>query len=181
MKANRDERAYEMLVAPIENKMIRIIGRIVATPDAADDVLQDVLATIWRKLSRIERHPNPHAYVLRICLSCSLDHLREQKRRKETVLASEPEYSGMGPSDVLIAQEATETVLEAIRHLPPKQAQAVLLRALQDCSYSEIGEVLGCSHDTARSHFCKGIARVRYEIFSRKAVMSDPKETSYER
>jgi len=168
MEANRAERVYLALVAPLEDKMIRMIVRIVAAPHAAEDVLQDVLATIWRKLPRLERHANPHAYVLRICLSCSVDHLRRQRKRREIVLASEPEYSGMGPSDTLIAREATETVQGAICRLPPKQAQAVLLRALQNCSYGEIGEALGCSHDTARSHFSKGIARVR-DILNRSS------------
>ena len=168
MKPNQAERVYEALVAPIEDKMIGMIIRIVAEPSAAEDVLQDALTIIWQKLGRLERHPNPHAYVLRICLSCSVDHLRKQRKRRETALPPVPEHSGVEPPDTLIAQETTKMVRDTITRLPSKQAQAVLLRALQNCSYSEIGEALGCSRGTARSHFSKGIARVR-DILNRSS------------
>ena len=161
MEANRAERVYGMLVEPLEDEIIRIVARIVAEPHAAEDVLQDVLATIWQNMRRIERHSNPHAYVLRVCLSRSVDHLRKHARRRETLLAIDLEHPGTGPSESLIEQETAEIVRRTIGRIPRKQAQAVLLRALGDRSYADIAEVLGCSSDTARSHFSKGIARVR--------------------
>jgi len=161
---DKAEELYQRLIAPIEGKMISIVARIVRDNDAAADVFQEVLATVWAKLPRIDRHPNPHAYILRIALSRSYDALRERARRRtrgdvplEEELAASPERSGGRPSDGRL--EAF--VREAVSCLPPKQAQAVLLHAIDDAPYRAIGEVLGCSPVTARSHFSKGAARLK--------------------
>ena len=56
---------YQRLIAPIERRMIDTVTRIVRDPDDSADVFQETLAAIWQKLSRIDRHPNPHAYIMR--------------------------------------------------------------------------------------------------------------------
>ena len=62
--------------------MILTVARIVRDPEDAADVFQEVLAVIWNKLERIDRHPNPHAYILRICVTRSYDALRKKARRR---------------------------------------------------------------------------------------------------
>lgn len=152
---------YRRLIAPIEDKMVSIISRTVPTPHDAADVLQQALVVVWEKLPNLARHPNPHAYILRICLSCSLDHLRRRKRRREVPLPVDCPEPADCPPDPLTDSETAQTLRDAIGHLPPHQARAVVLRALQDFSYADIGGILGCSHQTARSHFAKGLARLR--------------------
>jgi len=161
LSVRKTDALYERLIAPAEDMMLRIVSRIVAPPEDAEDVLQEVLAVIWRKLPSLDRHPNPQAYILRICLSCSVDHLRRRRRRREVPLRADEPEPPRSPTDNLATHETIAAVREAIRTLPPKQAQAVLLHALDGSSYAVIGEVLGCAEQTARSHFSKGIARLR--------------------
>ena len=48
-----DQRSeYERLIAPIENRMIRCVWRIVRDPDDAEDALQDALLTVWKRGGR---------------------------------------------------------------------------------------------------------------------------------
>lgn len=159
---NRAEEIYGRLIAPIEEKMMGIVARIVRDEDEAADVFQEVLATVWAKLATIDRHPNPHGYILRVALSRSYDALRERAARSargERALDEDmagPALGGAGPDGRFEA-----FVRGAISKLPAKQAQAVLLRAIEDAPYEGIGSVLGCSAATARSHFSKGAARLR--------------------
>ena len=44
---------YQRIIQPLEEQMIRSIWRIVRNADDADDVLQDALAVIWKRLDRI--------------------------------------------------------------------------------------------------------------------------------
>lgn len=78
----KSDELYERLISPIEKRMIGIVARIVRDPEDAADVFQEVLALIWAKLERIDRHPNPHAYILRICITRSYDALRKRARRR---------------------------------------------------------------------------------------------------
>ena len=166
MSVDQAQELYRRLIAPIEDKMVSIISRTVPMPDDADDVLQQALVVVWEKLPNLARHPNPHAYILRICLSCSVDHLRRQNHRREVRLPVDCPEPADCPPDPVAASETAQTVRDAIGHLPPHQARAVVLRALEDFSYADIGGILGCSDQTARSHFAKGMARLRSVLAS---------------
>ncbi|MBZ5544338.1 MAG: hypothetical protein LAO07_11760, partial [Acidobacteriia bacterium] len=64
---------YERLIAPIEDRMIRSVWRIVRDPTDAEDALQDALLTVWKRWGPVRRHPNPHALALRICINAAHD------------------------------------------------------------------------------------------------------------
>jgi RNA polymerase sigma factor (sigma-70 family) len=159
----KSDELYEKLISPIEKRMIGIVARIVRDPEDAADVLQEVLAQIWAKLARIDRHPNPHAYIIRICITRSYDALRKRARRRRREIRLESIKAKMWPARSLgyIKEgDRLTAIREAIAMLPPNQGQAVLLRLMEDSPYHKIAGVLGCSEATARSHFSKGKARL---------------------
>ena len=154
---------YERLVKPIEARMIDTVARIVRDPEEAEDVLQEVLVVVWHKLEQILAHPNPHGYILRICITRSYDALRKKLRRRRFEIRLETVKAKLwidDPHELLSAKEKADTLRAAISMLPPKQGQAVLLRALQGVSYNRIADILECCEATARSHYCKGRARL---------------------
>ena len=165
------EELYKKLISPIEDKMISIVSRIVRDPEDTADVFQEVLAVIWRKLARIAKHPNPHAYILRICITRSYDALRKRSKRREVQLELDKIKTIPAKTERhQVVEEIVESVRQAVMILPNKQGQALLLRVLEDMPYSVIGDILDCSEATARSHFSKGKARVR-EILSGTGVL----------
>ncbi len=159
-----NHRLYQRLIEPIENQMIRSVWRIAQDPDDFDDAFQDALATIWKRLNRIERHPNPKALILRICINAAYDVLRRRARiqRRETPEAIPEALADPAPSaseQASIRQERDE-ILRAIAQLPRKQAQAALMRFVQDLSYSDIAQTLECGEGTARTHVMRARTRL---------------------
>ena len=62
------------------------------------------------------------------------------------------------------AGEATEgdpALWAAVRALPPKQRDAVLLRYVNDLPHADIGTVLGCSEEAARRNVHEGVKKLR--------------------
>ena len=157
------DEVYQRLIAPVEGKMIAIVSRIVGPRDEAADVFQEALAVVWQKLSRIDRHPNPHAYILRVCINLSYDALRRRGRREREMLAlrdmarRQAQSRPKPPAET----EALDGIYDAIRSLPRHQAEAVLLRLVDETPYQAIGDILNCSEATARSHVSKGRLRLR--------------------
>ena len=159
---------YEELISPIEASMTRSVAGILNDPDDAADAFQNALLYVWKNLGRIHRHPNPHGYILRVCTSAAYDVLRRNARRqqREVQVLSGPaiEIADAG------SQESAERTRSAIRRgiaaLPKKQAQAVLLRLLEEEPFDAIGKALGCSEVTARSHVSKGLAKLRQHLSS---------------
>ena len=80
MVMTNGEQYYKRLIEPIEQQMISVIARIVPNSDEAMDVLHNALATIWSKLDKIDKLTNPHAYILRICVTHAYDALKEGKK-----------------------------------------------------------------------------------------------------
>jgi len=159
------EKDYEALIAPMESVMMRSIWRIVRTSDLAEDTLQDALVIIWRKFRQVQRHPNPRALILKICLNAAYDSLRRRRhllRHEEvSILNNTPGSVDHGAIRTLAARETEDAVLQAIGRLPRKQALAVLMRIIQEESFDVIARTLGCSEVTARLHVLKGLARLR--------------------
>ena len=155
----RHHEIYQRLIAPVEQRMIATVTRIMRDEHDSMDVFQEILAVIWKKLKVIDRHPNSEAYILRICVTRCYDALRKKaKRRREVRLNSETEKLLESKS---VSTDLSSTIREAISMLPSKQGKAVFLRLIEGENYAMIGGVLGCSAATARSHFSKGKANLR--------------------
>ncbi len=156
---------YEELIAPMESRMMRCVWRVVRNADLADDALQDALATIWKKLQTVRRHPNPQALILKICLNSAYDSLRRRRRflrhEEVSILSNTPDSSVQGGMSALLAKETENQVLQAIGRLPRKQALAVLMRVLEGEPFAVIASALDCSEVTARIHVSKGRARLQ--------------------
>jgi RNA polymerase sigma factor (sigma-70 family) len=157
---------YERLIAPIEDRMMRTVARLVRDPDDSLDAFQNVLMMIWKDLKKINAHPNPHGYILRMCVSAAYDQLRRRSRQRHQLTALEGEIvvrpgAARDPQSISISHERERQIMEAIAMLPRQQAQAVLLQIVNDESYDEIARSLGCTEATARSHLSKGKAKLR--------------------
>jgi len=117
---------YERLLRPIENQMIRTVARIVGDPEDAEDVFQEILAVIRHKLDRIDRHPNPRAYILRICVTRSYDALRKRSRRRRREIRLDNIKAMFLPArtqDPLEEMDRAAAVQGAISMLPANQGQ----------------------------------------------------------
>jgi len=156
--------SYEQLIAPVESQMMRSIWRIVRNQEAAEDTMQEALTIIWKKLDRICRHPNPHAFILKICVNAAYDTLRKWRRIKQreasTKIQEFPAGSETDGLEQLEKKNVEAEIMDAIRCLPKKQALAVLMRIVQDQPYDSIAQVLDCSEVTVRIQVSKGRARL---------------------
>ena len=141
--------------AYVEAAMPRLAGLAYAmTGNKADaeDLVQDTLALVITKWSRVSEAENIDAYVRRTMVNA----LASRKRRRsstevvsqETVTAdwsAPPAASG----DQGVADRAA--VLAMVRRLPDRQRAVVALRYYEDLADREIAHALGCSEQAVRS------------------------------
>jgi RNA polymerase sigma-70 factor (ECF subfamily) len=174
--------SYERLIAPVESQMMRSIWRIVRHAEAAEDTMQNALTIIWKKQERIRRHPNPQAFILKICVNAAYDTLRKSKRIRQheatTQIQEVPAKPDSDGSLWLEKKNVESEILDAIRRLPRKQALAVLMRIVQDQPYDSIAKVLDCSEVTVRIHV--SIGRKKLERWLSHLNPTTTKETENE-
>lgn len=152
------EEAFEELVLRQRPRMMRTVWRVVRDADLAEEALQEALATLWRKADAVRAHPNPEAFVLRVCLDAAYDQLRDRIRRRST-LAPLGEVGGeANPAE---ERAAVGEVLAAVRRLNRRQAAAILMHAVEGEPYRAVAEALGCSEPTARVHVQRAREKLR--------------------
>jgi RNA polymerase sigma-70 factor (ECF subfamily) len=155
------DETYEKHIRPAEPILIRAAWRVLRSEQEAGDALQDALTRIWKHRWQLESHANPVAWMTRIVVNAAYDRLRLRKARRAEPLHADVESST--PTADLIAerQEMHMSLLQEIARLSPKQAQALLLRLVEELPYKSIAEALGCSEATARVHVQRGRERLR--------------------
>jgi RNA polymerase sigma factor (sigma-70 family) len=168
--------AYEQIIGPLEDRMIRSIWRITRDPHDAEDAMQNALVTLWKRWNRVRRHPSPQALVLRICIDAALDVARRRVRDRRNIElndpASHPADSVPLPLEELANAELRREILAAVGRLSRRQAVTVMLRGFEELPYNQIAAALGCSEATARKHFERACAQLRLALAQHQPHLS---------
>jgi RNA polymerase sigma-70 factor (ECF subfamily) len=157
---------FARFLEPMHKRMLRLAWRIIRDAEETEDALQDAATKIWQRWDAIHHHPNAPALVLRICADAAHDVLRRRIRRRRKLEALNPRQAAAGPSPPQIAsnRERLELLQQAIARLPRKQSTALLLHVLEDQSYGQVADALGCAEATARKHAARARDRLRQTL-----------------
>jgi len=161
-----DESAFEALVRKYRDKAIGIAFRVVRDQEEAADVSQEAFAKVFRSLSRFSGKASFYTWLYRIVTNLAIDHSRRTKRtsefRDEVKADKEEDETDLtshiqDPRQEASSGELEKRIYEEIDELPDHHRAVVLLRDVEDFSYAEIAEVLGCSVGTvmSRLHYAR--------------------------
>lgn len=141
----------------------RFAHLVVGNAEEARDCVQDALVGLYPRWDTIRASGDVDAYVRRSIVNASVTRWRKGGRR--TVPVAEPERVVRTPTPdhadaVADAAEAAALCDE----LPPAQRAAVVLRFWHDLGFAEIGDTLGCTEATARSHVHRALTKLRTRL-----------------
>jgi RNA polymerase sigma-70 factor (sigma-E family) len=136
---------------------LRLAVVMLGDPAAAEDVVQDAFCGLYRRW----RHLDDPARALQYLRSAVLNGCRSQLRAR-TRAQRRPAFHAAGHAtsaedDALIAAEHHE-VLAALRGLPARQREALVLRFYLDLSEPDIAAAMGISQGTVKSTTSRAIA-----------------------
>lgn len=154
--------AFEMVYAVYKGRLYTFLLRMLADPEQADDLTHDVFVKVHRLLPTLTSEHRVLPWLYRVANNAAIDHLRRRRRfawlpiSALTGTVEEPHASddhGRVPE-----QEHVQTVL---RTIPPENASALLLHALEGYSYQEIADIQGVSMTAVRSRIARARAAFR--------------------
>ena len=128
---------------------------IVLTHDrfAAEDLTQEAFLAAERDWARVGDLDRPGAWVRRVVANKSVSRWRRMVVEARALRRlGNPRNPEPGQE---VSSEAAE-VWAAVRLLPRRQAQVLALTYLDDLSTKEVGEILGCSAATVKTHLQRG-------------------------
>jgi RNA polymerase sigma factor (sigma-70 family) len=165
-------RRQEALAQFYDATMSRVYGlalRITSRSDAAEEVTADVYMQVWNQAERFDQmRGSVLAWLLTICRSRAIDHLRRADEAECWAEPPEPEWSaGEDPQDLLMAVESGREVSAALAALAPLQRQLVSLAFFRGLTHEEIAEHAGLPLGTVKTHIRKALTSLRETLAPR--------------
>ncbi|MBC8377613.1 MAG: RNA polymerase sigma factor [Planctomycetes bacterium] len=148
----------EVLYAQHGPHILRYLQRFVG-PKHAEDVLQDTFVQALWHFERLCDVSVPRAWLFRVARNLAMNVLRKNK------MATNIDLDGLIHSTSLEDSKLT-TMRQAIKKLPEKHRETIMLRWYDQLSYEEIAQVLNISIGTVRSrlHYALGQLRTQMEV-----------------
>ena len=104
--------------------------------------------------------------MYRILTNKAFVHNRKSRRLSIALAAPLPDDKASGREDVCtdperFIEQISDDVASALKAMRPPERRCILLRAMEECSYKEIAEVLDIPVGTVMTHLSRGRARAR--------------------
>ncbi len=162
-----DDQAFAALVGRYENKLYAFILRMTGDPHLAEDVFQQAFINVAKNAAHFDGRASFSTWLYRIARNAALDELRRRGKRLADATADPlemgqvPDKGVESPLDKLTREELEGRVRAALLRLPESQREAFLLKEEGDLDFGEIGEILGCGRETAKSRFRLAVGKLR--------------------
>jgi RNA polymerase sigma-70 factor (ECF subfamily) len=159
----RDRTAFAALFGFYAPRIKTMLMRMGEGAEAAEDIAQDTLLTIWRKAAQYDpARASASAWVYAIARNLRIDRLRQDQRAKAFALyeATETEEAE-GPDGSLDAAERERRVRAALQELPDEQAAVVKLSFFEGRAHGDIAESLKLPLGTVKSRLRLAMSRLR--------------------
>lgn len=156
-----DEAAFAALFAHFAPRVKAFLIRAGAAHDVAEDCVQDVMATVWRKAGQFDpSRASAATWIYTIARNRRIDLLRREKRPEPDDLPWGPEPEP-DQEDVLALQQDTERLGAALRALPTDQRTLLERAYFGDLSHGEIARITGLPLGTIKSRIRLAIEKLR--------------------
>jgi RNA polymerase sigma-70 factor (sigma-E family) len=145
--------------------LIRLAIVMLGDRTAAEDVVQDAFLGLYRHWSGLADPGNALAYVRSAVLNRCRNALRQRGRTArweamhgEAGPAATVAVAGESAEAAVLVGEEHQRVLAAIRALPDRQREALVLRFYLDMSEAEAARAMGISRGTVKSATSRAVA-----------------------
>jgi RNA polymerase sigma-70 factor (ECF subfamily) len=189
----RDESAVADLEAIYRSRIQQLALRYVKNLEDAEEIAQDVLLKVYRKIEAFRGDAALSSWIYRITFNTVMSRLRSQKQRvqfelrEDDLLSLDDEANGRGRSrevadwssladEAVLRSQLRNRVNKALNEMPPIYRVPVVLRDIQGLSTEEASERLGIKEQTLKSRLHRGrlFLRSRLEQFSHGISLHRP-------
>lgn len=115
----------------------------------AEDAVQELYLKLWKNRDALDGIRSPKAYAMTLLRNLCLDRIRQARKLSVTEV---PESLGgsFDPEAAMDDRERLEKVLAAVKSLPDRQREILVMRTVEGLSYDEIAQRTGMSYLSLR-------------------------------
>lgn len=168
LRAQCDDRdALESLLGSVQPALYRYLCRLVGATSAGD-VLQEVLITLFRKLTALNQAELFRPWAYRVASRIAFRYLRKERRWQEQV-NDEAAIECVPAPEAHPNEELLQVLLNADIVSPGSRA-VLVLHFQEDLPLAEVAAILEIPLGTAKSRLAYGLAALRKQLNLRRSV-----------
>lgn len=159
----QDRAAFARLFGHFGPRVKSYLLRLGADQGQAEDLTQEVMLAVWRKAPGYDpRLAAPSTWIFAIARNRRIDALRADKRAQ-----LDPDDPALRPEADALPDRALDSgrwetrLAQALRELPPEQAQMLKLAYYEDRSHGDIAQSLRLPLGTVKSRLRLAVGRLR--------------------
>lgn len=135
--------------------LVRLVRLFVDDRNAAEDLVQEAYIRLARNAHRIEDRTRAAAYLRSIALNLARDHNRRGLVSLRHQLPSDDRVASV--EDEIDLREDQRAVVDALRGLPHRQRDCLILRYYDELAVDDIATTLGISRNSVKTHLTRGV------------------------
>jgi RNA polymerase sigma-70 factor (ECF subfamily) len=169
-----DTRAFDALITTHRERVYMIAQHILRNSEEALDVTQETFLRAWKNLARFDGAATLASWLSRIATNASIDLVRRRNAHPQTEFDSAPmaidaasrttPSQPTSPADNLDRAEIRERFQRALDTLSPDHRAVIVLKEIEDLSYQEIADSVGCSIGTVMSRLFYARKKLQNEL-----------------
>ena len=144
--------------------LVRLARLFTDDRNAAEDLVQEAFIRLHRNVHKIKDGSKAAPYLRSIVLNLARDHNRRGlvslRHREALTPAAAPE----APEDHVVVGEDREEVVDALRSLPARQRDCLVLRFYLDLTEVQIADTLDISKNSVKTHCRRGMAALERRL-----------------
>jgi len=175
----RDERAFNELVQAYEQRVFRLLFRMLGRRDEAEDMAQEVFVQVFKAIGQFRGDSKLGTWIYRVAVNLCKNRIKYLSRRHtgeedelEPAAERAPLNEGKGvtlgetsrPDHMVEGLEVERVVKECIAELDPDFREVLVLRDVEDLTYEELCEVTGLPDGTVKSRLHRARAMLRQAV-----------------
>ncbi|TKZ18003.1 sigma-70 family RNA polymerase sigma factor [Shimia litoralis] len=160
----RDKAAFSELFDYFGPRLKGFVMRSGMSAAQAEEVVQDVMLTVWRKADLFDPHrAQVSAWIYQIARNRQIDVIRKEKRPVPEELREDPEVEPDASQILAVEQEAGK-LKDALARLNENQRVILEKAYLGELTHQEISAQTGLPLGTIKSRIRLGLERLRHEL-----------------
>jgi RNA polymerase sigma factor (sigma-70 family) len=160
---NGDENSFNKLVQKYQQKIYWHARRMTGNHLDADEVVQEVLLVLYRKLNTFKFNSALYTWIYRIVSTRSINYIKKKNLKKFFSLESGEARSIRDRSDIVMNlehKEKLDKVHSLLKKLPAKQREVFIFRNFDELSYDEISEITGTSTGALKASYFHALKKI---------------------
>jgi RNA polymerase sigma-70 factor (ECF subfamily) len=151
--------AFEALICRHEQRVFRLLMRMLGSREEAEDVAQEAFLSLYRHGHRFRREARFSTFLYRVAANAALNRrrtlgrsrARDKRLEQRQAVGIDLPVSPRDPEDAAAGAEVRAKVQNALLELPMDLRLAVVLYDIEGLAYGEIAGALGIPEGTVKS------------------------------